>query len=372
MTWSYKWNHDGITETIHTGSLDEAVANQGLREKLTAIGRGLPPGIAAERLRWEDARSLILNNYIARSQNLKTLAKSLRHLDKTFSGMKLLHITADKIEAYIVKRIAKPDADPPGDGAAPGTVNLELSALKRALRLCVIKKAGLLWDHMPLIEMLPLHNIRQDSITPGQLYALLDTVAMQTHPDVRDVVEFAGVTGWRTRSDVLMLRWPQVQWARNLVELESGRGKSKKMRLFPLQPGSRLRIMLERRRAATPDDVEWVFHRKGKRIRDFHHVWNGAIAELVVAHPDWHAERWVLHTLRYGAVDNWLDSGENTEQICKMIGMTPKILSRYHIMSDDKVARAGARLEKLLDRRTAEGVAPDVERVVLPFAGKKA
>lgn len=372
-SWSYKYNQDGRTYYVHTGSLNRAVADQGLREKLASMGRGLPPGNAAERLRWEDASLLIVNDYRVKAQNLDRLGAALRHLDSSFAGMKLLKIDAAAIQAYIVKRISKKTDTPPGEGAAAGTVNLELAALKRAFRLSVIMRQGLLWDHVPHIQMLPLHNIRQDSITPAQLYALLDTPAMRKHPDVRDLIEFAGITGWRARSDVLSRRWVDVKWARNIIELESGKSKGKKMRLFPIPPGSRLRAMLERRRAGTPESCEWIFHRKGKRMRNFIHVWEKAIAELAVLHPDWHVERIIRHTLRYGAVDNWLDSGTNTEAICKIVGMTPQILSRYHIMSDQKAAAAGAGLEKLLDRRIAEGAAPDVERVVLPFtAGKKA
>jgi hypothetical protein len=361
-TYSYRWNHNGKTYHIHTGSLDKAVADQGLREKLTEIGRGLPPGTAAERLRWADARLLLCSRYKTRGQNLKTLAKNLRHLDLAFAGMRMLQIDALEIARYIEKR--------KDYGAAEATIDVELAMLKCAFNLCWRMKAGLQRDHVPYIPLFKPNNIRQVSISPAQVAELLAEIP---DLDVRDAVEFTSITGWRADSDVLTRRWEHVSFEGDVIELVAGTGKSKKMRLFPIIKGSRVRELLEHRRAITPEGCPLVFHRKGKPIRNYRRLWTNALAVLAERHKDWHVEKWVRHVLRYGAVEEWLASGVNSEAICKIVGMTPEMLTRYHILDREKAQAAGKKYEAHLERRRREGVAGDIEREnILAFGKKKA
>lgn len=360
-TWSYRWNHNGKTYYINTGSLDRAVADQGLREKLAEIGRGLPPGTAAERLRWEDARLLVVSRYKTRGQNLRTLAKNLRHLDAAFAGMRMLQIDALEIARYIEKRKAY--------GAAEATMDVELALLKTSFNLCWKLRAGLQRDHVPYIPLFKPNNIRQISISPAQVAELLLEIP---DLDVRDAVEFTAITGWRADSDVLTRRWEHVSFEGDVIELVAGTGKSKKMRLFPMLKGTRIRALMEHRRAITPEGCPWVFHRKGKFIEDYRRRWTNALAVLGKRHKDWHVEKWVRHVLRYGAVEEWLASGVNSEAICKIVGMTPEMLSRYHILDREKALAAGKKYEAHLERRRREAAAADIEREnVLPF-GKKA
>jgi hypothetical protein len=57
---------------------------------------------------------------------------------------------------------------------------------------------------MPVrIELLPEHNARQGFFEPEQLQAVLRHLP----EDVRPVVEFAAITGWRVKSEVLTREW---------------------------------------------------------------------------------------------------------------------------------------------------------------------
>jgi hypothetical protein len=348
-----------------------------LREKLTEIGRGLPAGIGAERLKWEDLRLLIWNNYTLKKQDLDSLEDRLNHLETEFKNNYILSITPSRIEAYAARRVrAKNAVDSegrpnPGDGAAAGTVNLELATLKRMFNLGWRKNAGLLRSHVPEIELLPLHNIRDGVITPAQMDELL---LQFRDPVVRDIVEVTFLTGWRADSDVLTRRWSHVLWDRDALKVEEGEGKARKRRLFPMPRGSKLRKIIEGCRARTPDDCPWVFNRNGRRVASYRRAWKSALRRLAKLHPDWDCERWIRHRMRYSAVDHMLDGGISAQQVGKMVGMGAVMLSRYHQLTERNLAQAGARYEAYMAERRAEGVAAEIERDnVLPFAaGKKA
>lgn len=57
------------------------------------------------------------------------------------------------------------------------------------------------------------------------------------------------ITSWRSRSEVLPLRWPQVDLFGGFVRLEPGTTKNSEGRAFPLIP--ELRALLERRQGIT-------------------------------------------------------------------------------------------------------------------------
>ncbi len=377
-THSLEWSIGGKQYRMSSRSTDESVAKQMLREKLTEIGRGLPAGIGAERLKWEDLRLLIWNDYTKKGQDLSGLEDRLNHLETVFKNNYVLSITAIRIDAYAAHRVAKKEDDPTrkasepiGDGAAPATVNLELKTIKRMFNLGWKKKAGLLRDHVPEIELLKEHNIRQGVITPAQMAELLPCILDR---DVRELVEATFLMGWRADSDMLTRRWPHIHFQRGVIELMEGEGKARTRRLFPMPLGSRLREIIDGFRARTPQDCPYVFNRKGRRILAYRRAWHAALRRLHKLHPDWECLSWVRHRMRYSAVDHMLDAGISAQQVSKMVGMGAAILSRYHQLTDRNVARAGKQYEEYMLERRAEGVVPDIEREnVLPFAaGKKA
>src|SRR6266849_188130 len=110
---------------------------------------------------------------------------------------------------------------------------------------------------------------------------------MPARPDSREyvyrvhVVQFEYLTGWRSRSEVLPLSWPQVDWAGGLVRLEPGTTKNDEGRAFPITP--ELRKLLERRleitrrcERAQGRIIPWVFHRSGRPIKSMAKSWKTA------------------------------------------------------------------------------------------------
>jgi integrase len=116
-----------------------------------------------------------------------------------------------------------PTARVQGEGAANGTINRELAALKRALMLAHrAERIG----RMPLIEMLQEANAREGFFEREQFEA----VCRHLPDPLRPLATFAYITGWRTKSEVLSLQWRQVDFEAGTVRLEPGTTKNREGR----------------------------------------------------------------------------------------------------------------------------------------------
>lgn len=122
-------------------------------------------------------------------------------------------ITAADINAYIRARQA--------ERAASASINRELAILKRAYTLA-IRGGKLLHSHRPYIPMLQERNVRTGFFEADQFKA----VKAQLPAALRPVAEFAYLTGWRVRSEVLSLEWRQVDLVTGTVTLDPGTTKS--------------------------------------------------------------------------------------------------------------------------------------------------
>ena len=132
------------------------------------------------------------------------------------------HITTVDVRRYA--------ADRQKDGAANGTINRELAALRRMF--CLAIQAGTLM-HGPHIGLLQENNIRRGFFEREQF----DAVRAHLPADLRGVVTVAYVTGWRVRSEILPLTWAQVDRPAGEVRLEPGTTKNKDGRTFPYYGG---------------------------------------------------------------------------------------------------------------------------------------
>ena len=81
-------------------------------------------------------------------------------------------------------------------------INRELAALKRAFSLAV--KDGKLMVK-PYIPMLKENNVRKGFFERDEFERVRSHLSSPLQP----VVHFAYITGWRIRSEVLMLQWRQ-------------------------------------------------------------------------------------------------------------------------------------------------------------------
>ena len=164
-------------------------------------------------MRFEEAAE-DLNDY--RVDGRKSLSDAERnikkHLAPFFGSRRMAQITTADVRHYASTRQK--------EGAANGTINRELAALRRMFRLAV--QAGKLM-HGPYIALLHENSVRRGFFEWHQF----DPVRRHLPEDLRGLVTFSYFTGWRVRSEILPLMWPQVDRRVGDVHLEPGTTKTR-------------------------------------------------------------------------------------------------------------------------------------------------
>jgi len=233
-TWYIRY-HDaaGNEHTESTGKRDRRVAVRLLNERLHAIRHGEPAGPEIEKTTYEDLRAAIENDYaINGRKSAKRLRDSLAHLDAAFKGSRVVTITEDRISAYTASRVAKQ--------AANATINRELAALKRMLRLGHrARKVG----RIPHVQLLAERNRRKGFFEVAQFQAVLEHLPA----DLKPLAEVAYITGWRIASELVPLQWAAVDCTNGLIRIEDS--KNGEAREFYFTPA--LRRVLEHQRERT-------------------------------------------------------------------------------------------------------------------------
>ena len=108
-----------------------------------------------------------------------------KHLVPYFCNRRAANVTTADIQEYVDKRQS---------AAANATINRELATLKRGFSLAV--RGGTLISK-PYIPMLKEDNVRKGFFEPEQLEAVLNHL----NEDLKPIVVFAYITGWRTISE---------------------------------------------------------------------------------------------------------------------------------------------------------------------------
>jgi len=231
--------------------------------------------------------------------------------------------------AYIEHRV--------GQSAAAATIRLELMGLSKGLALAV--RAGLI-EHRPAITIPTVRNVRTASISDGKLDALMAYLPV----DIRDLVQLACLTGWRS-AEIRNLRWEQVDRREGVIRLETGTTKNGQGRVFPYGALPELVRLIEWRwrrtqeaQAAIGDRVEHVFHRRGRPIKTMRRCWGTAcrLAGL---------DGRVFHDLRRAAAQNMVRAGVPMQTAMALMGhKTRSIFDRYVIVNESDLGVGVAQL----------------------------
>ena len=252
-----------------TGSKKKADALRLLKLREGEVARGKKPEIYYDKIGFAELTQDYIIDYKVNAK--KTLAKAERivrlHLLPFFGNCPASRITTTRVKQYISHRMDQ--------GAAHGTINRELAALKRAFNLasrCTPPKVS----GVPYVPMLAERNVRQGFFEHDEFLALREALP----PYLKGMVTFAYKTGWRL-SEITGLTWSQVDLNRAVVRLEAGTTKNDEGRtiFLDMELVDVFKEQFRNRQLGCP----YVFHRNGNLIKDFRVVWRRARREAGVA-----------------------------------------------------------------------------------------
>jgi integrase len=193
-------------------------------------------------------------------------------------------------------------------------------------------------------------------------------------PDyLRPAIQFAYITGWRIRSEVLSLTWAQNDFAAGAgtVRLEVRTTKNKHGRTFVMT--SELRALLEGQRAAVPENVPWVFPHRGRQLTRFDKSWrtaclNAGLGTLVSAKPRKIVTPRLPHDFRLTAVRNLTRAGVAESIAMKMTGhKTRSVFDRYDIVSERDLREASEKLSAFAGQSSGQSGVPGTELVLRKY-----
>jgi integrase len=253
-------------------------------------------------------------------------------------------ITTNDLKAYVVHRQS--------EGASNATCHNELASIRRAFKLAL--QAGELAT-MPHIPMPKVDNVRAGFFEREQF----ETVRAALPEDLRGLVTFAYLTGWR-RTEVLTLSWAQVDRTAKTIRLEPGTTKNREARTIPYDSLPELVEIIDAQWEAHEQlkarDVicPYVFHRNGQQIRDFRKAWD--TARTAAGCPGR-----IMHDFRRTAVRNFERAGVSRSAAMKVTGhKTESVYRRYAIVSENDLREAFAKLAE--QRPKVEGNSGSVAR----------
>jgi integrase len=340
--WWIAYYHNGKEYRESSNSREEKEAIKLLKRRVQDLGRGIV-GTKEERVTFEQLVEDLKNDYkVNGKRSLDNVELSIRHLKEFFAGDKARHITTDRVRKYIAKR--------QGEGAANGSINRELSALKRSFSLAM--QAGKLF-HRPYIPMLEENNVRQGFLDHAGFLALRSELTDY----LKDPVSFLYLSGWRS-GEMKSLEWRDI--GTEAIRLRAENSKNKKQRVLPLR--GELADIVQRAKDKRNPECPFVFHDKGQPIGDFRKAWQNAcvsaglgyfekIGEGRKAKKVYHGL--LIHDLRRSAVRNMVAAGIPEKVAMGLSGhKTRSVFDRYHIVSEDDLAQASDRLFGHLERQT--------------------
>ncbi len=364
--WMLKYYRDGrpIYESSGTDIKDEA--KKTLRVREGDIAKGVPITSKTGRIRFEDAKKDLINDYkVNNRRSLDELERRIKlHLEPYFGSRKLSTITTPDIRAFIAKRLEDKitikkavTREEPSDTfvevspavtkpVSNAEINRELTVLKRMFTLAI--QAGKIL-YRPHIPMLQEDNVRTGFFEREQF----ESVRRYLPADLQPVITFAYTTGWRITSEVLPMQWRHVDFKSGEVRLDPGTTKNREGRVFKMT--IQLRQLLEAQRderdrlkKESNAICPWVFFRmvaekrggekKPQQILSLNKAW--AAACRAAGCPGR-----IPHDLRRTAVRNMVRAGIPERVSMKLTGHeTRSVFERYNIVSDGDLNDAAARL----------------------------
>jgi len=342
------WTANGVKHTAKTWWLDYGVNGKQHREPANTKKRGEALELlrkrigdrragkltgSPDRVTLHELRGLSEKQYeLDGRRSTRRLKECWGHLEGFFAAeSRVGDVTTIRLDDYAASRLKA--------GRSRQTVNNELAALRRGFKLAIEK--GLLAT-MPVFKLPKVRNARSGFFETGDLAAL----ELELPEDVRPVVRFLVLTGWRV-SEAMGLTWAAIDWddqgenpgepitgPNASIRLHGGQTKGGEARVFPFASAEPLKVLLEQQWAKRSGVL--VFHRDGKPIRSFRRSWESAVRKAGL-------EGRLVHDLRRTFARDMRRAGVSEGEIMKLAGWrTRSMFDRYSIIAESDLSRAVA------------------------------
>ena len=334
--WWMSFTHNGKQIRRSTETEDKKLAIRIFDKLKGEIAEGKwfekPPD---DECLFDDFKEDLARDY--KLQNRKSLDRaelSMKHLGAFFDGTLVKGITSSLIEAYIVFRKK--------EGASNGTINRELSALKRMFTLGE--------RHNPPKVMNPPFVLKLKESQPREgffeyeEYVLLRDL-LPCH--LKAVLTIAYFTGMR-KQEILSLKWDQINIHEKKITLWAGTTKNDQKRVI-FMPGELYDVILsqKKRRDDSYPDCPYVCFREGQQIKNYQTAWHTACKKANLVGK-------LLHDNRRTAVRNMSRAGIPDTVTMKISGhKTRSVFDRYNITSEDDLRIAANKIAQIYQDKQA-------------------
>jgi integrase len=363
LWWIAYSGPDGKRVAESTGSARKGDATTLLQRRIGAREHGLPVIPRVEKTTFEDAVKAMREDFAnSGKKSGDDVERRIRlHLRPVFGGRRLVSITATDVRSYTTKRLAdtivvrkaqlndngeiiEPEQRKP---VSPAQVNRELQTLKRLLSMAV--EDGKLAAR-PHIAMLRENNVRTGFFEVAQYRAVLK----QLPAEIRPVIEFAYITGWRIASEVVKLEWRNLDLNAGEVRLDAGSTKNDAGRVFPMTTALHAMLKTQHVRHLALKKAgqfePWVFWRMVAKKRggpkrplpilSFSKAWHAACVAAGCPGK-------IPHDFRRTAVRNLVRAGVSETVAMRLTGhKTRSVFDRYDIVSGGDLRDAARKLDE--------------------------
>jgi integrase len=299
-----------------------------LIKRRTEAGRGEQPASDIAKLRYEDLRDALLEEYRTKkvaslySRKAGETFRGRDHFDKFFKGMAVSQITPDVIRKYIKWRQGEDDSDP--------TIRRQLIHLRAAFRLAA-KEGKLL--HVPYFPMPKDSEPAGRYVDPETFAQLSKNIPETLHP----FFNFLYYTGCRIGA-AKQIKWHMINRDATEVKIPGAIMKARAPLTIVLA-GKGLEAVSAMLKKMFRKDDEPVFD-----ITNYRVAWQKACHAVGAGVRDSKSRRFQglrIHDLRCSAAINLIDAGVPEDIVMKIGGWkTKSMFSRYNVMNTDRIRNA--------------------------------